>query len=220
MAEERLTCERPAGPEQAGQVSRPLRVVLAGRQRLLAGSIGLYTTWQASEALVPVVVGLVIDRAIATSDTGSLIGWLVVLAALFTVLTFCFRFGDRLGMRAQEYGGLDLRLTVARRILHPFGGATVGRRPGELLSIASADVTQAASITRVVAGLLVVASGVTVAAVFLLSASLLIGLIVVAGLPLVLLGLNLMTRVLERRSTTEQELAAQATALATDLVSG
>ncbi|MGQ0776579.1 MAG: ABC transporter ATP-binding protein [Pseudonocardiales bacterium] len=207
---------RPAGPE----VSSPFRTVLAGRKGLLVGSFGLAAIWQACEAMVPVVVGLVIDRAITTSDVGSLVGWLVVLAAVFTVLTSCMRFGARLGERAGQYGGLDLRLSVARRILHPGGGASVGRRPGELLSIASADVTQAASITEVVSGLLVVTTGVSVAAVFLLNASLLLGLIVLAGLPFVLFGLNLMTRVLERRSATEQELAAQATAMAVDVVSG
>ncbi|MGH3937035.1 MAG: ABC transporter ATP-binding protein [Pseudonocardiaceae bacterium] len=208
--------ERPAGPE----ASSPFRAVLAGRRRLLAASFGLAATWQAAEAMVPVVVGLVIDRAITNSDIGSLIAWFVVLAAMFTVLTSCMRFGGRLNERASQYGGLNLRLSVARRILHPGGGAAAGRRPGELLSIASADVSQAASITEAVGGLLIVTTGVGVAAVFLLSASLLIGLVVLAGLPFVLLGLNLMTRALERRSATEQELAAQATAMAVDVVSG
>lgn len=59
--------QRPAEPE----TSNPLRTVLAGRKGLLAASFGLAATWQASEVMVPVVVGLVIDRAITNSDSVS-----------------------------------------------------------------------------------------------------------------------------------------------------
>ena len=136
--------------------SRLLREAIAGQGWVLLGAVLLLAGWQAAEALVPVLVGVIIDRAIATGDATALAGWLVVLAALFTALMMGFRFSARL----------------------------------------------------------------TVAAVVLLSASVQLSLVVLIGLPPVLLALNLLTRPLERRSTAEQEQAARATAVASDLVGG
>ncbi|MGQ0718120.1 MAG: ABC transporter ATP-binding protein [Pseudonocardiales bacterium] len=187
---------------------------------MLLGAVLLLAGWQAAEALVPVVVGVIIDQAIATGDATALAGWLVVLAALFTTLTMGFRFGARLTARASEHAGLDLRLTVTGRILDSRGGTGAGRLPGELLSVATADVSRVALFNRTVAEAAVAASGLTVAAVVLLSASVQLGLVVLIGLPPVLLALNLLTRPLERRSTAEQEQAARATAVASDLVGG
>lgn len=187
---------------------------------MLLGAVLLLAGWQAAEALVPVLVGVIIDRAIATIDAVALAGWLVVLAVLFTALTMGFRFGARLTARASEHAGLDLRRTVTGRILDPRGGTGAGRLPGELLSVATADVSRVAQINEAVARAVVAASGLTVAAVVLLNASVQLGLVVLVGLPPVLIALNLLTGPLERRSTAEQEQAANAAGVASDLVGG
>ncbi|MDQ5856309.1 MAG: ABC transporter ATP-binding protein, partial [Actinomycetota bacterium] len=158
-----------------GSESRLLRDAIAGRRWVLLGAVALLAGWQAAEALVPVVVGVIIDRAIAAGDAAALARWLVVLAALFTALTMGFRFGARLTARATEHAGLDLRVTITRRVLDPRGGTGTGRLPGELLSIATADVSRVARINEAVARAVVAASGLTVAAVVLLSASIQLG---------------------------------------------
>ncbi|MGH3787103.1 MAG: ABC transporter transmembrane domain-containing protein [Pseudonocardiaceae bacterium] len=206
--------------KSGGSGSRLLRHAVAGQRWVLLGAVLLLAGWQAAEALVPVLVGVIIDRAIATGDATALVGWLAVLAVLFAALTMGFRFGARLTARVSEHAGLDLRLTVAGRILDPRGGAGAGRPPGELLSIATADVSRVARFNEAVARAVVAASGLTVAAVVLLSASVQLGLVVLVGLPPVLIALNLLTGPLERRSTAEQEQAANAAAVATDLVGG
>ncbi len=203
-----------------GSGSRLLREAIANQRWVLLGSVVLLAGWQAAEALVPVLVGVIIDRAIATGDAAALAGWLVVLAALFAALMTGFRFGARLTARATEYAGLDLRVTMTRRVLDPRGGAGAGRLPGELLSIATADVSRVARINEAVARAVVAATGLTVAAVVLLSASIQLGLVVLVGLPPVLIAFNLLTGPLERRSTAEQEQAARATAVASDLIGG
>jgi putative ABC transport system ATP-binding protein len=203
-----------------GSESRLLRDAIAGRRWVLLGAVALLAGWQAAEALVPVLVGVIIDRAIATGDAAALARWLVVLAALFTALTMGFRFGARLTARASEHAGLDLRVTTARRVLDPRGGAGTGRLPGELLNITTADVSRVARINEAVGRAVVAAAGLIVAAVVLLSASVQLGLVVLVGLPPVLIALNLLTGPLERRSTAEQEQAARATAVASDLIGG
>ncbi len=200
--------------------SRLLREAITGQRWVLLGAVLLLACWQAAEALVPVVVGVIIDRGIATGDAMALAGWLVVLAVLFSTLSMGFRFGARLTARAREHAGLDLCLTVTGRVLDSRGGTGTGRLPGELLSIATADVSRVARINDAVAGAAIAASGLTVAAVVLLSASVQLGLVVLVGLPPVLIALNLLTGPLERRSTAEQEQAANAAAVATDLIGG
>jgi putative ABC transport system ATP-binding protein len=89
-----------------------------------------------------------------------------------------------------------------------------------VLNIATADVSRVARVNEAVARAVVAATGLTVAAVVLLSASVQLGLVVLVGLPPVLIALNLLTGPLERRSTAEQEQAARATAVASDLIGG
>ena len=74
-----------------GSGSRLLREAIASQRWVLLGSVVLLAGWQAAEALVPVLVGVIIDRAIATGDAAALAGWLVVLAALFAALMTGFR---------------------------------------------------------------------------------------------------------------------------------
>ena len=82
---------------------RPFTLLGAlGRQgrRHLAAATPLHAAHQAGEALVPVLIGVVIDRAVAAAGFGGLVVWLVILAAVFAVLSYSFRFGARAGERA------------------------------------------------------------------------------------------------------------------------
>ena len=53
----------------------------------LAGAIALITLWQVCEAAVPVLIGVVIDQAVATGDVARLLLWGVVLCVHFAVLS-------------------------------------------------------------------------------------------------------------------------------------
>ncbi|GAA0899710.1 hypothetical protein GCM10009558_089640 [Virgisporangium aurantiacum] len=70
------------------------RTVLAGavlgQFRPLSLAALLTASHQAAEALVPVVIGVVIDRAIEDGSTATLVRWLIVLAAVFAVLSYSF----------------------------------------------------------------------------------------------------------------------------------
>ncbi|MGH8921007.1 MAG: ABC transporter ATP-binding protein, partial [Actinomycetes bacterium] len=76
---------------------------------------------QAGEALVPVLVGVVIDQAVSRSDPGALLLWLVVLAADFLMLSMCYRFGARTALIADIRADQELRLQLTDRVLHPQG---------------------------------------------------------------------------------------------------
>jgi len=56
-----------------------IRRTLLRQRRLLLGSVSLITLWQVCEAAVPVLIGVVIDQAVATGDVDLLVFWAVVL---------------------------------------------------------------------------------------------------------------------------------------------
>ncbi|MFC1413621.1 ABC transporter ATP-binding protein [Streptacidiphilus sp. N1-12] len=205
-----------SGPSGRGVL---VRAIGGQRRDVVVGTL-LGAGHQAGEALVPVLIGLVIDRAVAPRDAGALVGWLAVLAAVYVMLSFSFRFGARAGERAAEQAGHRLRVELVRRVLDPVGGAESGRLPGALASIATEDARRVGAATMALLSGLSALTGLLVAAVFLLRTSVPLGLVVLLGTPVLLWLGHLLSIPLERRSETEQERAAHASGSAADLVSG
>ncbi|MFV2114842.1 ABC transporter transmembrane domain-containing protein [Micromonospora sp. LOL_025] len=194
------------------------RALRRQRGRVVAGIV-LLCTHQAAEALVPVAIGLIIDRAVATGDVRALLLSLVGLAALFTVLAFAYRAGARQAYAAVEQEAHLVRVEIARSALDPRGNRS-GMRDGELLSVTASDAELSALVVRV-AGLCAAAvTAIVVAAVALLVVDVPLGLGVLLGVPLVVVALQRMAPLLSRRSASQQEALAATTALAVDLVTG
>ncbi|MEW2556658.1 ABC transporter ATP-binding protein, partial [Streptomyces zhihengii] len=70
-------------PGERGAGRAVLRAAVAGQRRRVVTASLLGMGHQACEVLVPVVIGLVIDEAVATGDTAVLLRWLLVLGVLF-----------------------------------------------------------------------------------------------------------------------------------------
>jgi putative ABC transport system ATP-binding protein len=197
-----------------------LRRSITGQRRSVTLAAVLTACHQGGEALVPVVIGVVIDQAVAGGSVGTLLFWLAVLGVLFAALSTSYRLGARFGERAAERAAHELRLDVGRRVLHPGGGAEAGNLAGELVSIGTSDAKRVGQLNGVlpfgVAGL----AGLLVSAVVLLTMSIPLGLLVLLGTPPMLYLAHLIGKPLERRSEAEQERSAFASGIATDLVAG
>jgi putative ABC transport system ATP-binding protein len=197
-----------------------LRGAVRGQRKHVTFASLLTASHQACEALVPVLIGVIIDDAVAAEGYGRLVLWLVVLAAVFAVLSYSYRFGARQAERAVEQAAHELRLSLAARVLDPRGGAEKGRLPGELTSLATGDAMRVGALTRALPYGVAIIVGIVVAAVALLRISVPLGLLVLLGTPPLLWLANLLGRPLERRSEAERERAANASGVAADLVSG
>ncbi|MFC8297806.1 ABC transporter ATP-binding protein [Micromonospora orduensis] len=194
------------------------RALRRQRGRVVLG-IALLCIHQAAEALIPVAIGVVIDRAVATGDVRALALSLGGLAALFTVLAFAYRTGARMAYAAVEHEAHAIRVEIARSALDPHGHRS-GMRDGELLSVTASDAELSALVVRV-AGLTAAAlTAIVVAAVALVVVDVPLGLGVLIGVPLLVVALQRMAPLLTRRSTSQQEALAATTALAVDLVTG
>jgi putative ABC transport system ATP-binding protein len=191
------------------------RALRRNRRRLLAGSvlIGLH---QMCEALVPIVIGAIVDHAVATGSIGRLALWIGLLAGLFLVLTTAYRNGARQLMRAIADEAHLLRLEVAAKVLDP----RAGLRTGDVLAISTTDADHTSYlldyIPRIVGAL--VATAVSAVGLCLISGRL--GAVVLIGTPLVLLALQRAAPRITRRVAARQEIAGRASSLATDLVTG
>ncbi|WP_432826770.1 ABC transporter ATP-binding protein [Dactylosporangium sp. CA-092794] len=192
---------------------------LAGQRRTIALSTVLITVFQAGEATVPFLIGVIIDRAI-DGGAGGLALWLGVLAAVYLALSYSYRYGERTGERAAELIAHDLRLRVTRRVLDERGGAETDRLPGALVSIATSDAARVGAVAVAAVSGVAASVALVFAAVLLLSVSLPLGLLVLLGTPPLLLLTRLLGGPLEERSETEQEHGAQASGVAADLVAG
>ncbi|MFF2717924.1 ABC transporter ATP-binding protein [Streptomyces sp. NPDC058011] len=197
-----------------------IRRAVAGQRRDVAVGSVLGACHQTGEALVPVLIGLIVDRAVVRPDGGALALWLVVLAVVYAMLSYGFRFGARAGERAAEQAAHQLRLDVVRRVLAPHGGAEAGRPPGALVNVATEDARRVGALNMALTLGIAAVVGVVAGAVLLLRASVPLGLLVLIGAPVLMALGHYLARPLEHRSQAEQERAAHASGVAADLVAG
>ncbi|WP_371030833.1 ABC transporter transmembrane domain-containing protein [Pseudoclavibacter sp. JSM 162008] len=209
--------ENPKVPTPASVMRDAL--FASGRSwRLTLATLG-YVVHEAAEALVPVLVGVIIDRAIVTDDAAQLALWLGVLLANFLVLSFSYRWAARLMVRIYGHGELELRRSLLTRVLHP-NGVTSRRSPGELLQITTSDSYRVAGVSWSVVQQGASAAAILVSSAALLAISVPLGIGVLVASLLILVGMHAASKPIEARGAREQASASAASDVATDLVAG
>jgi putative ABC transport system ATP-binding protein len=209
----------PVMPEPPATGLRLLGRGLLRHRRALACGYPLIAVWQLCETLVPVAIGLVVDRGVATGDAGQFGLWMLVLAALFAVLSNAYRFGSRFVFTSQQQEAHLLRSEIARHVLHPRGARTP-LLPGETLALATSDVETVAIVLRQLAFAVAALISVLVVAAYVLGVDLVLGLLILVGVPTVVLVIQGVTPLVARRSSRQQQSTAAASGLAGDLVQG
>nr|WP_258861456.1 ABC transporter ATP-binding protein [Microbacterium sp. JB110] len=194
-----------------------LRVILSVRRLSLPASV-LAVLWQVGEALVPMIMGVAIDRALDTSDSAQLALWLVVLGLNFLMLSLTYRFSAQLVARATEHVQHALRATLSRAALHPRGGQA-SQPDGSVVSTMTNDVTRVAAVRLTVypVGQL---AGIVFIAVSLLLIHWPLGVAVLVGAPVAVWLMVILSGRLARDTRVYQTLLAETVGRATDLVTG
>lgn len=187
--------------------------------RWLAGSLALITVWQVCEALVPVAIGITVDRAVATGDVSELVWCALGICALFAVLSYSYRFGAQLGFRGEQEETHALRTEVTAAVLRP-EGLRSERLAGDLLTVTTADAEAVGAFIRHVTATVAALVGLVVAGVALARIDGVIALVVLVGVPAVLAVNQLLAPALARRSSARQEALGRTAGLATDLLRG
>ncbi|MFE0155296.1 ABC transporter transmembrane domain-containing protein [Nonomuraea sp. NPDC059007] len=214
----------PAGarPFESGPGITPgrflLRVIFSVR-RVSVPAMLLAIVWQVGESAVPVVMGLAIDRALATGDGGQLVLWLGVLVALYVALTSAARFSLRLTAYAVQILQHRLRGTLSTGVLHPVGG-TARAPDGGVVSVMTNDVARLSNavILTIIPVSRITAIGFIAAS--LLATHWLLGLVVLVGAPVAVWSMGVLSERLSRDTRAYQALLASTVGQATDLVAG
>lgn len=193
--------------------------VLASSWRLTVPAAVLSIAHFVGEALVPVLIGLAIDRALTTTDGFALAVWLLVLGLNFLVLSLAFRFAAQLTARAAQLVQHRLRSTLSSRVLHP-RDETPPRPDGRTLSILTNDTGR----LSLSVGLLVYPIGELAGIVFVAIALLMIhwplGLTALLATPLLVWSMSALSGPFSRSRRAYQALLADTVGQATDLMTG
>lgn len=224
----RTWLQTPAEPVRTREIrvderTTPRRLTLrvtTGARRYTVPAAALSVTHQLGEALVPVLMGVAIERAVSTGDVVQLVLWVALLAADFALLSFSWRFGSRLAELGTLVVQHQLRSMVSAHLLTRAPSRGASAAPGVALSLATSDVSRLSSAVAIgvypVGQLAAVVFGGTV----LLVISWPLGLAVLLGAPVVLWVTDRTGGSLRRRSGDEQEAASAAAGEAADLMSG
>ncbi|MBB2947206.1 ABC-type multidrug transport system fused ATPase/permease subunit [Actinoplanes lutulentus] len=209
-------------PFEVGVDERPRRFVarvIFSLPRVTIPAMLLAIVWQVGESAVPVVMGLAIDRALATGNAGQLGLWLGVLAALYIALTAAAGLSLRLTAHAVQLLQHRIRGTLSIGVLHPSGGAAHAP-DGGVVSVMTNDVARLSN-----AVILVIIPVSRIMAIGFIAASLLVthwllGLVVLIGAPVAVWLMGVLSGRLSRDTREYQALLASTVGQATDLVAG
>ncbi len=194
---------------------------LARRQwrTLLAGAcFGI--PWMLATALIPAVVGRAVDAGVVHRDARALLLWSLAVLGLggLSALVGNGRhwFAVRNWLTAAFRSGL-----VADRAVRTRGPAlTRGMPAGEVLASFTSDFARMGHTFDVLARFLGAIVSFVVVAVILLHGSVLLGLVMLVGGPVLVASLALVMKPLQRRQSAQREEAGRLTALGADTVAG
>jgi len=201
----------------------PVRLLLwVARQQLgmLAAGVLLGIAWMVAQALMPYAIGRAIQDGLVERDGGALGLWAGVLLALGLVQAIA----GVLRHRVAVFNWLAASFRLAQVVAHHAArsGAAVRARltTGEVVATISTDAMRAGGAFDITARLGGALVSYVVVAVILLSASTVLGLVVLIGVPLLVATLGTVIRPLQRKQREQREEVGRLTALGADTVAG
>ena len=215
--------ELPLGHPGTPDLRSPARFLLwvaRGQLGTLALGIAYGVVWMGALAVVPALVGRAIDQGVAEGDRAGLLrgSALVLAAGLVSAAAGILRHRTAVvNWLTASYRVQQLLVRQAVRL----GGSLPRRVPtGEVAAVGSHDAERIGGAMDIVARLAGALVSFVIVAVLLLRASTTLGLLVVAGVPLLTAGVAPLLRPLHRRRTRHRELVGELTTVGADTVSG
>jgi ABC-type multidrug transport system fused ATPase/permease subunit len=200
--------------------ARFLLWLMRQQSEVIASATVVGILWQLPMTVGPWLVGRAVDRGILAHSTGAILAWSGLLL-LVTVVGAIFGIAmHTLVVRSWLIALYGTTLMVTRKAVQ-LGHVLPRRSPtGEVLSVASADSDEFGALTEVTArALSQLVAYLTVATIVLLTSPTL-GLMVLAGAPVLVAVALPLLRPLHRRQQVERQRSSTLTSLATDIVAG
>ncbi|WP_341805270.1 ABC transporter ATP-binding protein [Nocardioides ochotonae] len=176
--------------------------------------------WMCTQAAMPAVIGLAIDRGVAARDRDALLQLAALMLAIGLVQSISGIMRHRFAVTNWLIAAYRTVQLVGRHAVHL--GGTLPRKvsTGEVVAIGTSDLSHLGQVMDVSARFAGAVVSFVVVAVILLQTSVTLGLVVLLGVPLLMLLIGPVLAPLQRRSTQQRELMGSLSNTASDIVSG
>ena len=215
----RLPTDDPGAPDTRS----PARLLLwVGRHQLVTIAAGIFfgIVWMVAQALMPFTIGRAIEDGIIEHDNRALALWTLVLLGLGATQAFAGIMRHRFAV----FNWLQASFRLAQVVAHHAsraGPAVRGRlSTGEVVATVSNDAMRAGGAFDITARLAGAVVSYVVVAFILLSSSLVLGLVVLLGVPLLVLVVGTVIKPLQARQAEQREEVGKLTALGADTAAG
>ncbi|MEP6815219.1 MAG: ABC transporter ATP-binding protein, partial [Marmoricola sp.] len=191
-----------------------------GQWHTLLGGMAFGTIWMCCSAVMPAVIGKAIDAGVAAKDPSALLTWAAALLGIGIVGAVAGILRHRFAVTNWLTAAYRTVQLVARHATHL--GATLSKKvaTGEVVAIGTNDLAYVGNLMDVSARAVGAIVSFVVVSLILLHTSVVLGLVVLLGVPLLLLAIGPLLKPLQRRNLTQREMMGHLSNLATDIVSG
>ncbi|MQA95719.1 MAG: ATP-binding cassette domain-containing protein [Streptosporangiales bacterium] len=213
----------PAGdPGVPEDRSAPRYLLWLARRQLpsLTWNMTLAIVWMVTQAVMPATVGEGIDEGLTGGGARGLLFWCGALLLLGAVQAAAGVLGHRMAV----YNWLCAAYRTVQVVVRQAGrlGATLPRRmtTGEVVSVGTSDIAHIGSAMEILSRAVGSLAAIAAVSVILLNTSVVLGLVVVVGVPVMAAAVAPVLRPLHVRQHRMRELQGELTTRATDIVAG
>jgi ABC-type multidrug transport system fused ATPase/permease subunit len=197
-------------------------LVWVGRQQVPTLLLGIVfgITWMVAQALMPYTVGRGIQDGVVAGDASALMTWALLLLALGIVQGAAGVLRHRYAVQNWLQASFLLAQVVGHHAARTGPAMRAEHTTGEVVATVSNDALRAGGafdITARAAGAIV---SYAVVAAILLSTSVVLGLVVLIGVPILVVTLGLVIKPLQARQREQREQVGRLTALGADTAAG
>ena len=188
--------------------------------RTLLGGVLFGVPWMLSIALVPAAVGRAIDEGLVARDARALVLWAGAIMGLGLVSAVTTNGRHWFAVRSWLIASFRTAV-VTDRAVRRAGPALTRRMPaGEVVTSFASDFWRMGNVFDITARLAGAIVSFVVVSVILLQGSVLLGVLMLVGGPVLLASLSLVMRPLQRRQQAQRHEAGLLTSLGADTVAG
>ncbi len=215
----RLPFADPGEPDTRSS-TRLLLWVARHQVRTLLEGVLAGIVWMLAQAMLPYALGRAVDDGLTARDTGALFLWAGVLLGLGTLQAVFGILRHRFAVSNWLQASFRLIQVVSRHLAHTGPAVRAEITTGEVVATISNDALRAGGAFDITARLAGAIVAYIVVAIVLLSTSVVLGLVVLIGVPLLAASLSFVIRPLQQRQREQRDQIGQLTALGADTVAG
>ncbi|MEK6275332.1 MAG: ABC transporter ATP-binding protein [Actinomycetota bacterium] len=215
----RLPVTNPGTPDTRSP-ARLLLWVARFQVRTLVAGVLFGIGWMVAQALMPFAIGRAIQNGIVSHDNHALAVWTLVLLALGATQAVAGVMRHRCAVSNWLQASFRLAQVVAHHAARAGPAIRNKLSTGEVVATVTNDAMRAGGAFDITARLAGAVASYFVVAFILLSASVVLGLVVLVGVPVLVLLLGFVIKPLQARQLEQREEVGKLTALGADTASG